>query len=1077
MADSSSNSSSSLPLAGLAGIAAASLALLIAHEAPFLATRPPEAVQGTYDFAAAQRVEARLWQDPFSAVESFEQREARRLKFDSDAASLLGTQQSRTNSAAPNSAADAAERSFEAVRFGIPLSQFPEYVRSVRGSVGPQSSLGVLAVMMSGSHFVGAEEFRRRARYAVVSALGELDYAPLDNEHVGYVMVPLDPRSSEAVPVRHRMRMPFEAFRSTVDGLGSASSTRLPRNVLILWIDEAALNGPGAQGAWPRTLTSLFDGLGLRSCVESSAECFVRIIGPASSDEYASLAHLTQPGPGELGLPPLVSPYVTSGVRDRADVQAGVTRGGLTVIPTVGRDTDILQSIVQELHRDRDLPLCEPKKSILLFGEWDTEYGRRARESLARTLERRCVPGTHAAQVRFYSFVRGLDGVEVGSKADTTAADAEKTGASSSPSGSSASKNSAALQIEWPEGNDERDYLRRFGQRLRLLPDTGRTLAIGLFASDAHDKLLLLQALRERFAAIPFFTTDLDARLAHPAVRKWTRNLIVGSSFGLSLGRDIQMRTPPFRDSYQTAAFLATLVALQWQGGAGQGELAKKLGSWLEQPALFEVGRTRIVPLLEQYDPEDPSKLDSAAGTCGPATLLACRAVQPQHFSQQPGYRLPAALLLLFLGLVLAMWLWAVRSQRSGVLIRKGGAPAALDRGAQRGYPHTTTVVMSRVFLVGWVASLGLLGVLVVRVLVPGWTLLPIEPRLLVEGISSWPVALCWSFALVLTFVFLLKLFLTVQVRFNETEDRYLGGGRDAVAKHPPTTYCRWIWQTLMAPKADTLVGDKDRKSFVEIWATYRYNAQGWARLRRIWIFWLALFVIPFLLVHGHDLTPSYAVRGGLRPYVRFLNWADLIMLTVLMAAVADAVLLCTIFVVDLGKQRNSYPAEALENCVRCGLCSGLREHLDEYLDTCVVGDRTAAVAEYLYYPFVVLAVLAVSMTSLFDNWAFDWNRVGLYVFYGTVLGLLWLALHQAAVRARRLALAEMDIIWLKLQSVADTPDCKADAIRNQFERIMQQVRDSRRGAFGPLLRQPIFQALLWPLSGVSTAQLVGYFF
>ena len=192
----------------------------------------------------------------------------------------------------------------------------------------------------------------------------------------------------------------------------------------------------------------------------------------------------------------------------------------------------------------------------------------------------------------------------------------------------------------------------------------------------------------------------------------------------------------------------------------------------------------------------------------------------------------------------------------------------------------------------------------------------------------------------------------------------------------------------------------------------------------------------------------------------------------------ADAVLLCTIFVVDLGKQRNSYPTEVLEaTCVRLGLCSGLREHLDEYIDTCVIGDRTAAVAEYLYYPFVVLAVLAVSMTSLFDNWAFEWTRVGLYAFYAMVLGLLWLALHQAAIRARQLALDEMEIIWFKLQSVSDTGECAADAVRHQFERMVQQVRDSRRGAYGPLLRQPIFRALLWPLSGVSTAQLVGYFF
>ncbi len=50
----------------------------------------------------------------------------------------------------------------------------------------------MLAVMMSGSHFVGAEEARRRTRYAVLSGLGELDYAPVDNEHIGYVVTELE---------------------------------------------------------------------------------------------------------------------------------------------------------------------------------------------------------------------------------------------------------------------------------------------------------------------------------------------------------------------------------------------------------------------------------------------------------------------------------------------------------------------------------------------------------------------------------------------------------------------------------------------------------------------------------------------------------------------------------------------------------------------------------------------------------------------------------------------------------------------------------------------------------------------
>jgi hypothetical protein len=1098
MAD-SSNEPSNLPIAGLAGIAAASLALLIAHDSPFLATRPPESAQAIYDFAAPQRVEARLWQDPFSAVESFERQEAQRMKFDAKAASLFNSTQRGTGASTPSktTGADGPESAFETVRFGMPLAAFPGYLSELRNPGGEPASLGVLAVMMSGSHFVGAEEARRRSRYAVVSALGELDYAPMDNEHIGYVMVSLAERQGGGEPAsRHAsMRMPFEAFKSATDPPAGASGSRaLPRNVLVLWVDDVALNAPGSQGEWVQRLRKLLALLGLSPCVDqtasasaaSSADCFVRIIGPASSDEYGSLAAATgrQDGGQALPrLPPLVSPYVTSDVQFNQAVSAGIKREGLTIIPAVASDATVLQGIVREL-RARNMPLCqrtENQRSILLFGEWDTEYGRRAQRTLTNALEEhpseghpieKCSQKEVHPRVVSYSFVRGLDGVAVGSQG-TSATKTEPAGGSAPVSATAASG-----QIEWPESSDERDYLRRLGQRLQQLPDVNRTLAIGLFATDAHDKLLLLQALRDRFPGILFFTTDLDARLAHPLVRKWTRNLIVGSSFGLTLRRDVQVHTPPFRDSYQTAAFLATLAALQLPMHNGNSLLNAKLQEWLEHPALFEVGRTRVVPLLDRFDEDTSAAAKGRTVQCGPRTLEACDTIQPQHVARHLGYRWPLGLILLFLGLAAAMLLWALQSQSFGALMGKAGAPAPPDRGRARGYPHSTTVVLSRVCLLGLILSLGLLAYLCARALVPEWTILPIEPRLLMEGISSWPVAFCWSFALALTFMYLLKLFLTVQVRFNATEDRYLCGGTEASSNVGRLLgYWEWLWTTLVRPRAEAIVGQAKRKPFADTWATYRYNAQGWARVRRIAIFWIVLFLAPLALVHGSDLAPTYAVRGGLRGYVWFLNWADFIMLTMLMAAVADAVLLCTIFVVDLGKQRNSYPPSVLdETALRLGLCSGLRDQLDEYIDTCVVGDRTAAVAEYLYYPFVVLAVLAVSMTNVFDNWAFDWTRVGLYAFYGAVLGLLWLALHHAAIHARRLALAEMDIIWFKLQVAPNTAECSAKAMRSQFERIMEQVRNSKTGAYGPLLRQPIFRALLWPLSGVSTAQLVGYF-
>ena len=68
--------------------------------------------------------------------------------------------------------------------------------------------------------------------------------------------------------------------------------------------------------------------------------------------------------------------------------------------------------------------------------------------------------------------------------------------------------------------------------------------AIGLVGSDLYDKLLILQALRNRFKTKIFFTTDLDARYLHADQKDWTRNLVVASNFGFSLNPQLQRFDP-----------------------------------------------------------------------------------------------------------------------------------------------------------------------------------------------------------------------------------------------------------------------------------------------------------------------------------------------------------------------------------------------------------------------------------------------------------------------------------------------------------------------------------------------------
>ena len=166
-------------------------------------------------------------------------------------------------------------------------------------------------------------------------------------------------------------------------------------------------------------------------------------------------------------------------------------------------------------------------------------------------------------------------------------------------------------------GGSQTDYMRRLARRVKSLDrrmraeGEGRIRAIGVLGSDVYDKLLVLRALREDFPGTVFFTTDLDARFSHSSELQWTRNLIVASSYGLSLHADHQRDIPPFRDSYQTALYYTTLPAV---GAPGLQEGQERYDILNKKPRLFEIGHRGAVDITPNTGPQSvafhPERID-----------------------------------------------------------------------------------------------------------------------------------------------------------------------------------------------------------------------------------------------------------------------------------------------------------------------------------------------------------------------------------------------------------------------------------------------------------------------------------
>jgi hypothetical protein len=189
--------------------------------------------------------------------------------------------------------------------------------------------------------------------------------------------------------------------------------------------------------------------------------------------------------------------------------------------------------------------------------------------------------------------MRGLDGQMPNAKGPSSDNGAKDSANKSDKDVKTAGKGTFATKPQdRVEGQSQFDYLHRLGDRIQQLDTELRRknedgiVAVGVLGSDVYDKLLVLQAIRPLLPNTLFFTTDLDALLLHPTAHTVTRNLIVASNFGLQLRPDIQGEIPPFRNSYQTADFLATRVAIHSDDPPAP--------CWLRRPPLvFEIGTSR----------------------------------------------------------------------------------------------------------------------------------------------------------------------------------------------------------------------------------------------------------------------------------------------------------------------------------------------------------------------------------------------------------------------------------------------------------------------------------------------------
>jgi hypothetical protein len=1038
------------------------------------------------------------------------------------------------------------------------------------------ADLEIVGAMVFGGTYAEDSEARRRTRYAVVSGLQRLGYDPVSPDMLGYAWLPDEPRVKADLGARLPEILPYEWFTRShagresklllvwiqEDALGDKPVRSLNRVAEMILcqhsIDEAvaakllktSVRGKDLAATRLRIAEEAATSVA-QECADRKRRTRLRIIGPAGSDTLAALRNEVRQFLGDEYRPvenPVWLEFFSAGgtiadsqlvgVDFLGQVQNGERRSDshrvaneyrlklwrLTVTDdrVAGALADELVSLRGLADRKAGLGATDELQcgTVVLVSEADTRYGRTLGAEVSRAIAKRCeeakVKGPTIVQARYF---RGLDGLLTSGPGSPSGRGGDGSG------GKKRDRDELELRTAGPdraEGPSQVDYLRRLSDELIAVDEAERRAggpgvrAVGVLGSDVYDKLLILQALHGKLAHAVFFTTDLDARLLHPDQSRWARNLVVASSYGLSLREQLQGPVPAFRDSYQTGTYFATLTALNpdLQRAFSHGTAntsantqgPQTLGEqWFLRAQLFEIGRSHAIELTRGGG---RLSTDGDADTCalGNPTGCALIAQDPQRTGTSQIVKAMQSHMGLF-----------GTAAVSGVLF------VFLTSRTARRRPLTV--------LAATLAAAGVLGFVTMRAIADDESGRG-EPLEWLEGVSLWPTVYLRILAIIATLILLAYGWRMIRDTTVDLHRRFFAAGRSARAERgagthrsklrdglagyverfvtrmglrlmfiehrsdrrsgPPSGVPDRRHGSAFLPVDAYAVDPDDLRAHVDpsngrlharsLWRAHCCNGRFWPAAVRIGI--MSALFFGFTAAIFYFDPPNLPYRGAeVKTWTTVTTVASIVGLWVLVFAVVDVTRRATRLVRAMSDREVEWPQLTM---TREGRATGLRGSLlAHWIKFRVIVELTKSVSVFIYFPFVVLVLLIIARSTLFDSLNFP---LPLLLLFGAALGYLVYSsatLRRAAEHARERVLETLDDQLLHLKA-GTVPAALADSapeghdprrgLRDSVEELRRRVERTREGAFAPFFSQPFVKAVMIPFGGFGGISLLEYF-
>lgn len=1071
---------------------------------PLESSRPESPLGLEHVVPKKDKIDARLWQDPFKVALDHEKAMHREKNLQNSNPRWQCTSNHNVH-----------EQLVELI------SRFIGDERKTQNEQGRADSdvpnVHVLMIMVRDGNFAEDHERRLRNRYAVLTALYASGLTPEDSKHIQYFRLEWTDENELEEYIRNytvpkiapvldetsrTIIVPFECFKRTE--LDPAEfKPECPDYAAVVWLPESAFSHR------PLTrLAQVIDAIGHKS----SDNVRIDVVGPSYSDTllamlkeikhrdefetgngndegtnahsvthnyakqsgngcfvdvFSMLCDLTILSPWSTASPALLLHEAYPDVLKSHDSLSEMFEDfakkfqdlGIKFLRTIGSDDLLAMELINELRR-RGVDLIERKDqgNVALITEWDTFYGQAFPLTFMTMMKSIDPKGPNGApdwryytnnlirKTFIYSFPDNLHIYTYIRGIDGILSESQQSEETKSNQQTELeSKWTYTKSLELPIGRSQLDYARRLAQDLKDKWEQSpkrRPAAIGLVGSDVYDKLILLHALREQFGNVIIFMTDLDARFMHHEQSKWTRNVIVSSNFDLKLHETYHSYMLRHLSPFRDNYQTSLFLACRAALGLCVGD---------SEIPFRNLGPEQLTEIISH-----PRLFEIGRGR---AVDISVDNADIHPVRRQLIYDRIKILMLVLLAIAFCLLLLIQISRN----VRKAVRTISPKRRDSAGIIAKALVVV----LIGFV----------VVVTIDHYRLEG-EPFSIITGVSIWPGEALRLIAAILSAFFIGLSLGALKESDNELVKDF---GLDKFKARPSAsvnkssqgtktcerlTHALWLrWRHFI--ERISILGwtfNKESAQAQRLWPDYLFRAKRRSRFFRLipMAVTYVLFAIIMIWTFGPPYTPY---RGSVARCVDIILLAlSVVLMIVLMFLVVDATKLCLRVVYGI----REYPNWAKQLTAKFTRNSALQtEDVERWLDVRFIGRLTEPVGKLIYYPFIVLFLMILTRSQSFDNWGFPMSLVIiLLVYFFHAMGCA-IALQASARKARRTAIGE-------LQKTLHNLNFSEDRRRKQIEYLIEQIESSRQGAFRPFLENPVVHILI-PSGGLSLITLLRF--